>query len=63
MRRQLAEWFFERQLDEDFEMGKREGRRLQKIDLTFKLELALSSAPKSKQAGIAQALEIVRTYA
>jgi hypothetical protein len=63
MRRQLAEWFFEPQLDEDFEMGKREGRRLQKEDLTFKLELALASAPKSKQPGINYALEIVKSYA
>jgi hypothetical protein len=63
MFRRIAELFFEKQLDEDFLMGLKEGKRVVKHDITFKLELAIESAPKSKQPGLAQALEIVKAHA
>lgn len=62
MRRQLAEWLFESILDEDFTMGVREGRRQTKDDLTFKLEVLLQSANKTKAPGISQALEMLRNH-
>jgi hypothetical protein len=62
MFRRIAELFFERQLDEDFALGVKEGRRQAQADLTFKLELSLEASNKSKQPGISQALEIVRNH-
>ena len=60
MRRIIAEWLFETQLDEDFELGIKEGSRRTKIQLVTELKALLETAPKSKQAGITEALEVVK---
>jgi len=60
MRRQIAEWLFESLLDEDFNLGIREGHRRAKIQLVTELSALLESAPKSKKAGIEDAIEVVK---
>lgn len=56
----IADKLFQNELDEAFEMGIREGRKRHTHYLAAQLQAAASVAPKTRQPGLVDALEIVR---
>lgn len=57
VKRFLAEWLFESELDEDYWMGIGEGSRSTKATIRLQLIQLRDQAPKSKQSGIQAALD------
>ena len=52
----LAEWLFERELDEDYLMGTRYGAEMAKKSFQIQLQLLHDQATKKDQPGIKKAL-------
>ena len=57
VKRAIAEWLFESELDEDYQLGIFEGSRATKLTIRLQLVMLRDQAPKSKQAGIQAALD------
>lgn len=55
----IADWLFQNELDEAFEMGIREGQRRQKNTIITRLELTLETVAKTNQKGYKIAMEVV----
>jgi hypothetical protein len=55
----IADWLFTRELDEAFEMGLREGRRRQKIEILGTLDINSLGVAKSNQKGYMLAREVL----
>jgi hypothetical protein len=55
----IADWLFEAELDEAFEMGLREGARRQKNTIITRLELTLQTVAKTNQKGYLTAIEVI----
>lgn len=53
----LAEWLFERELDEDYELGTRYGGEMARKSFQIQLQLLHDQANKKNQPGILKALE------
>jgi hypothetical protein len=53
----LAEWLFERELDEDYVMGTRYGAEMNRKATLMQLQLLHDQANKGHKAGIAKAIE------
>lgn len=60
MRRRLVEWLFERELDEDFELGIREGAERARLSDKARIEAMLEGASKSERAGLEKALGVLK---
>lgn len=52
----LAEWLFERELDEDYIMGTRYGAEIARKSFRMQLQLLHDQATKKDQPGIAKAI-------
>ena len=52
----VAEWLFERELDEDYELGTRYGAEMARKSFKLQLQLLHDQALKRDQPGIAKAL-------
>ena len=55
----IADKLFERELDEAFEMGLREGARRQRVSTLTDLRTQLETAPKSNHPGINLVIELL----
>ena len=53
----LAEWLFERELDEDYELGTRYGGEMARKSFRLQLQLLHDQASKKDQPGIQKALD------
>lgn len=53
----LAEWLFERELDEDYELGTRYGGELARKSFRLQLQLLHDQASKKDQPGIQKAID------
>ena len=64
MRKELKRWtaerFFERELDEDYYMGAREGQRIAKAEAKHQIETAGLVTAKKNHPGLALALEALK---
>lgn len=60
MRRTLVEWLFERELDEDFELGIREGADRARFSDLHRMGLLLEGATKSERVGIEKAMAVLK---
>jgi hypothetical protein len=60
LRYRIADWLFEAELDEAFELGKKEGARRQKVNINHALELNLEQQAKSNQKGYMTAMEVIK---
>lgn len=55
--RLLAEWLFERELDEDYELGTRYGGEMARKSFRMQLQLLHDQATKKDQPGIQKAID------
>lgn len=55
----IADWLFESELDEAFELGIKEGQRRQKVKILDALDLNSLDVAKSNQKGYTLAVEVV----
>jgi hypothetical protein len=55
----IADWLFEAELDEAFELGIKEGRRRQKHEINMALDLASLDVAKTNQKGYMIAMEVI----
>ena len=53
----LAEWLFERELDEDYELGTRYGGEMARKSFRLQLQLLHDQASKKEQPGIQKAID------
>jgi hypothetical protein len=53
----LAEWLFERELDEDYLMGTRYGAEMNRKGTLLQLQILHDQASKANRPGIAKAIE------
>ena len=60
----IADWLFARELDEAYEMGIREGAKVIRQDLAFRLKTsrAQKELTKARKEGYAKAIEVVENY-
>jgi hypothetical protein len=59
MRRWIVERLFERELDEDFYLGVKEGQRRMQYHLLNNIKQVKETAPKSKHTGLDAAIKII----
>lgn len=59
LRYRIADWLFEAELDEAFELGIKEGKRRQKENITQALDAASLDVAKTNQKGYMVAMEVV----
>lgn len=59
LRYRIADWLFEAELDEAFELGIKEGARRQKENITQALDTASLDVAKTNQKGYMVAMEVV----
>ena len=55
----IADWLFEAELDEAFELGIKEGRRRQTHEINMALDLASLDVAKTNQKGYMIAMEVI----
>jgi hypothetical protein len=60
VRRQFAEWLFEAELDEDFNLGIEEGKDRAQMLLVRALQLKLEGATKKNQPGLQTAIDLIK---
>jgi len=60
----IADWLFASELDEAYEMGIREGAKVIRQDLAFRLKTsrAQKELTKARKEGYAKAIEVVENY-
>jgi hypothetical protein len=63
VRRQFAEWLFEAELDEDFNLGIEEGKDRAQIMMLHTLEVMLTRTTKKNQPGIQAAIDSIKVTA
>lgn len=63
IRRAMVEVLFERELDEDYELGTRYGAEMARKSFRMQLQLLHDQAAKKDQAGIAKAIAQLGTEA
>jgi len=55
----IADWLFEAELDEAFNLGLKEGARRQKHKIDMALDMASLDLAKSNQKGYMMAMEVI----
>lgn len=60
VKRNIVEWLFEAELDEDFELGIEEGKDRAKWNMLATLELKLPESTKKNQPGIQAAIDLIK---
>ena len=55
--RAIAEWLFERELDEDYELGTRYGGEMARKSFRLQLQILHDQATKKDQPGIQKAID------
>lgn len=55
----IADWLFESELDEAFELGIKEGQRRQKVNILDALDINSLDVAKTNQKGYSIAMEVV----